>query len=108
MTLPRVVAILCAVGPRLGVAALIACARVLRHDSGVPAPPDFQVVQPGLFGAPGAQPTAWADYDNDGDLDLFVGFRGRPNRLYRNDDGVFTDVAASVGVADSIETRVAA
>ncbi|MFQ6114292.1 MAG: FG-GAP-like repeat-containing protein, partial [bacterium] len=42
---------------------------------------------------------AWADYDNDGDLDLFVvGYDGWPNRLYRNDGGTFTDVASSVGV----------
>jgi hypothetical protein len=71
-------------------------------------PPEFPVVQADLFDAPGAQPTAWADYDNDGDLDLFVGFRGRPNRLYRNDGGVFTDAAANAGLADSIETRAAA
>lgn len=70
--------------------------------------PPFSVTQPDLFGAPGAQPTAWADVDNDGDLDLFVGFRGRPNRLYRNDAGTFVDVAAEAGVADSIETRAAA
>ncbi len=70
--------------------------------------PTFTAVQPDLFGAPGAQPNAWADFDNDGDLDLFVGFRGAADRLYRNDDGVFTDVAPEVGLADESETRAAA
>src|SRR6185436_8687015 len=51
---------------------------------------------------------AAADYDGDGDLDLFVGFNGTPNRLYRNDKGVFTDVAAAAGVGDARATRAAA
>src|SRR4051794_11283568 len=40
---------------------------------------------------------AWADYDNDGWLDLFVGNRtqGRPNLLYHNNgDGTFTKVTS--------------
>ena len=45
------------------------------------ATPRFELVQPELFSANGAQPNAWADFDNDGDLDEFVGFRGRPNRF---------------------------
>src|SRR5215470_9006808 len=68
----------------------------------------FELVQPELFGASGGQPNAWADFDNDGQLDEFVGFRGRPNRLYRQNHGRFEDVAASAGVADAIETRAAA
>ena len=44
---------------------------------------------------------AWVDVDDDGDLDLFVAFRDRPNALYRNDGGSFTDIAASVGLADA-------
>ena len=71
-------------------------------------PPTFEAAQPELFSAPGAQPLAWADYDNDGDLDLFVGFRGAPNRLYRNDAGVFQDVAREMGLSDPWETRAAA
>ncbi len=50
---------------------------------------------------------AWADYDGDGDLDLFVAnrFYATPessitDRLYRNDgDGTFTDVGEALGVA---------
>ncbi len=72
------------------------------------AGPRFASVQPDLFGADGAQANAWADYDGDGDLDLFVGFRGRANRLYRNDGSAFVDVATEVGLADEPETRAAA
>jgi hypothetical protein len=40
----------------------------------------------------------FADYDNDGDQDLYVANDG-PNRLYQNDGtGHFTDVAESAGV----------
>lgn len=48
---------------------------------------------------------AWGDYDNDGDLDLYIGYSGHQgpkNQLMRNDlnKGVaeFTDVAAEAGV----------
>lgn len=74
----------------------------------LPSEPALIALQPELFGDPGAQTNAWADADGDGDLDLFVGFRGAPNRLYRNDQGTFVDVAAEVGLADETETRAAA
>ena len=70
--------------------------------------PRFEAVQPDLFSAGGALVNAWADYDGDGDLDLFVGFNGTPNRLYRNDGGRFTDVVAASGMADPRATRAAA
>ena len=46
---------------------------------------------------------AWGDYDNDGWLDLFVGYESRgtprPCALFRNNgDGTFTDVAREVGL----------
>jgi hypothetical protein len=70
------------------------------------APPAFEPVQPDLFKEGGALANAWADYDGDGDADLFVGFGGSPaNRLYRNDNGMFRDVAVEVGIADARATR---
>jgi hypothetical protein len=71
-------------------------------------PPPFEAIQRDLFGTGTTLTNAFADYDGDGDLDLYVGFNGAPNRLYRNDRGVFTDVAASAGVADARATRSAA
>ena len=43
----------------------------------------------------------WVDVDGDNDLDLFVAFRDKANALFRNDDGLFKDIAADVGLADS-------
>lgn len=70
--------------------------------------PGFTPLQPAQFAAGASFVNAFADIDGDRDLDLFVGFDGRPNRLYRNDGGTFTDVAAAAGVADARPTRAAA
>jgi hypothetical protein len=43
---------------------------------------------------------AWADYDDDGDQDLYVANDFGRNNLYRNDAGRFADVAAASGVED--------
>ncbi len=37
---------------------------------------------------------AIADYDNDGDLDIYLANRSAGNRLHRNDGGVFVEVTA--------------
>lgn len=68
----------------------------------------FEPIQPDLFSAPGAFVNAWADYDSDNDPDLFVGFNGAPNRLYRNTKGTFVDVAVAAGVADARAVRASA
>jgi hypothetical protein len=50
----------------------------------------------------------FADYDNDGDQDLFVGFFYGQNRLYRNDGDQFVDVTADSGLAQDDMVAVAA
>src|SRR5688572_25483892 len=70
--------------------------------------PAFEPIQPDVLTASGTFVNAFADYDGDGDPDLFVGFNGAPNRLYRNDRGRFVDVAGEAGVADARATRAAA
>ncbi len=57
------------------------------------------------------QTACWGDYDNDGDLDLYVGNESRartrgdgdyPSNLWRNEgDGTFTDVAEAAGVRNN-------
>ena len=49
--------------------------------------------------------SAWGDYDNDGDPDLYISNYADENRLYRNDgDGTFTDVAPELGLTDPLES----
>jgi len=62
--------------------------------------------QAGLMSLHPTQTAAWADYDNDGWLDLYVGheantIENHPSQLFHNNhDGTFTEVAATNGLAD--------
>lgn len=59
----------------------------------------------GLSRAGPTQTAAWGDYDNDGDVDLFVGNESQtgsvyPSQLFRNNgNGTFTDTASVAGIA---------
>jgi hypothetical protein len=58
----------------------------------------------GLLDPLNSNAAAWADYDNDGWVDLFVACERQPNRLYRNrGDGTFVEVAAKAGLDEKME-----
>lgn len=52
-----------------------------------------------LSGAHRTHSVAWADFDNDGWLDVYVGHEETPSQLFRNNgNGTFTDVSVKAGV----------
>ena len=65
-------------------------------------PDAFDFVREGVYrGGDGVGGAAWFDYDNDGDLDLYVAnTKTEPNALFRNDGGTFPDVAEAAGVTN--------
>jgi len=73
--------------------------KLLRNDGGGSF---VNVTNPTVFNALSARGASWGDFDNDGDLDLFVASMGNWNKLFRNDANPpfgFTEVAPIV-VAD--------
>src|SRR5689334_21160271 len=58
----------------------------------------FESVQTDLFSVPNSYSNAWADFDNDGDLDLAVSLKSGEIRLYRNDGGVLVSVGGAMGL----------
>ena len=60
----------------------------------------------GLDEAFPTQTAAWADFDLDGDLDLYVGNETFPSQLFRNDGAAgFVDVAAEAGVENRLVAK---
>ena len=56
----------------------------------------------GLLTPVNSNAAAWADYDNDGWLDLFIACEKQAHRLYRNRrDGTFDEVAVKAGVDET-------
>jgi hypothetical protein len=72
-------------------------------------PLPFESVQTDLFSVPNSYSNAWADFDNDGDLDLAVSIGTGEVRLYRNDNGTLVSVGKAMGLpqagGDSYELR---
>ncbi|HWQ33520.1 MAG TPA: FG-GAP-like repeat-containing protein [Blastocatellia bacterium] len=62
-----------------------------------------------LSGAHRTHSAAWADFDNDGWLDVFIGHEETPSQLFRNrGDGTFEDVTQKAGVGRTAFTKGAA
>lgn len=49
--------------------------------------------------------SVWADIDNDGDADLYVGNRDEPDKLYLNENGSFTDITFLSGIYNPAQPR---
>jgi hypothetical protein len=61
------------------------------------------------IGSDGHHGATWGDYDNDGDLDLYVVDIFSQNFLYRNNgDGTFDDVTSDAGVGNAGDGRLGA
>ncbi|WP_223032392.1 FG-GAP-like repeat-containing protein [Hanstruepera marina] len=50
--------------------------------------------------------SAWGDFDNDGDMDVFVGASSGTHKLMRNDAGNYVDVTAASGVTTLTATGI--
>ncbi len=83
---------------------------LLRNDGGPSGHVTFTdvTIQAGLMSPHPTQTAAWADFDNDGWLDLFVGHEStpddpHPSQLFHNNrNGTFTEVTAPSGIPSDL------
>jgi len=65
-------------------------------------------ILPSIAGDTHGSGVSAADFDNDGDIDLYVCTeRGQPDLLYKNVGGTYTEVGQSLGLSSSQRSRMA-
>lgn len=64
-------------------------------------------IETGLYSAFPTQTATWADFNNDGWVDVFVGHENYPSRLFMNNKGKFVDVAPKYGLNVSLYVKAA-
>jgi hypothetical protein len=85
---------------RSRILALVLAFPLLAAAKAAPEPP-MTLIQPELLAMRGSLSNAWADFDNDGDLDMAVSLKSGEIRLYRNDKGTLVSVGAAMGLPPS-------
>jgi hypothetical protein len=74
---------------------------VLNHNVNGVRFEEVLLPQPTPSGTAGG--ASWGDYDNDGDVDLYLALQKKsPHALYKNTNGVFTNVAVAMGVGSNV------
>lgn len=85
---------------RQWIAGLLAISLMLYGCSGqeVARAPDFVGAQDAMGGKAGALSSAWADFNNDGNLDLVIAYKSGLVEIYRNDGDRFTEAGSELGL----------
>jgi enediyne biosynthesis protein E4 len=70
-----------------------------------PASTGYAATEPSLADAGSGRSAGFLDYDNDGDLDLYLVNTDGPNRLFHNESGDFVEQGAAQGLGDPGDGR---